>query len=62
MQACQFTADPLAGTFPALLENGVSVGVSKPADLNGIFDLTLLNKVLKAAGGQPATAAGLGTE
>ena len=58
----KFTADPLAGTFPTLLEHGVGVGVSKPADLNGLFDLTLLNKVLKAAGGQPASAAGLGAE
>ncbi|WP_038464912.1 ABC transporter substrate-binding protein [Arthrobacter sp. PAMC 25486] len=58
----KFTSDPLAGTFPQLLENGVSAGVSKPADLNGLFELTLLNKVLKAAGQQPVTAAGLGTE
>ena len=57
-----FTADPLAATFPTLLEHGVSVGVSKPADLKGLFELTLLNKVLKAAGGQPVTAAGLGTQ
>lgn len=57
-----FTSDPLAGTFPQLLDNGVSAGVSKPADLDGLFELTLLNKVLQAAGGQPVTAAGLGTE
>ena len=57
-----FTADPLAATFHTLLEHGVSVGVSKPADLKGLFELTLLNKVLKAAGGQPVTAAGLGTQ
>lgn len=58
----EFTSDPLAATFPTLLENGVSAGVSKPVDLNGLFELTLLNKVLKAAGQQPVTAAGLGTE
>ena len=57
-----FTADPLAATFPTLLDHGVSVGVSKPADLKGLFELTLLNKALKAAGGQPVTAAGLGTQ
>ncbi len=57
-----FTADPLAATFPTLLEHGVSVGVSKPAELTGLFELTLLNKVLKAAGEQPVTAAGLGTQ
>ncbi len=58
----KFTSDPLAATFPTLLEHGVSVGVSKPAELRGLFELTLLNKVLKAAGGQPVTAAGLGTQ
>ena len=58
----KFTSDPLAATFPTLLDHGVSAGVSKPADLNGLFELTLLNKVLKAAGGQAVTAAGLGTE
>lgn len=58
----KFTADPLAGTFPTLLEHGVSVGVSKPAELTVLFELTLLNKVLKAAGEQPVTAAGLGTQ
>lgn len=57
-----FTSDPLSATFPTLLDHGVSAGVSKPADLNGLFDLTLLNKVLKAAGGEPVTAAELGAE
>ncbi|MDO5752573.1 ABC transporter substrate-binding protein [Arthrobacter sp.] len=58
----KFTSDPLAATFPTLLAHGVSAGVSKPADLNGLFDLTLLNNVLKAAGEKPVSAAGLGTE
>ena len=57
-----FTADPLAGTFPTLLEHGVGVGVSKPGDLNGLFELNLLNQILSAAGGDPVPAAGLGTE
>ncbi|MHA7175307.1 ABC transporter substrate-binding protein [Arthrobacter sp. Sr24] len=58
----KFTSDPLAATFPTLLDHGVSAGVSQPADLNGLFELTLLNKVLQAAGGQPVTAAGLGKQ
>ncbi|MGP9501418.1 ABC transporter substrate-binding protein [Specibacter sp. AOP5-B1-6] len=58
----KFTSDPLSATFPTLLDHGVAAGVSKPADLNGLFELTLLNKVLKAAGGQPVTAAGMGAE
>ncbi len=57
-----FTPDPVAATFPTLLQHGVAAGVSKPADLNGLFELTLLNKVLKAAREQPVTAAGLGAE
>lgn len=58
----KFTSDPLAGTFPTLLQHGVDAGVSKAADLGGLFELTLLNKVLKAAGEVPVTAAGLGAE
>lgn len=57
-----FTSDPLAATFPTLLEHGVAAGVSKPAHINGLFALTLLNKALKAAGEQPVTAAGLGAQ
>ncbi|MFQ4148301.1 hypothetical protein AAGW05_06340 [Arthrobacter sp. LAPM80] len=62
MSELKFTSDPLAGTFPTLLDHGVSVGVPKPADLNGLFDRTLLNKVLKTAGGYPVSAAGLGAQ
>ncbi|MBP2413158.1 NitT/TauT family transport system substrate-binding protein [Arthrobacter stackebrandtii] len=62
LEELEFTSDPLAGTFPTLLDHGVESGVSKPADLNGLFDLSLLNKVLQAAGGDTVTAAGLGAE
>ena len=58
----EFTPDPLAATFPTLLQHGASAGVSKPAELNGLFDLALLNKVLRAHGGEPVTAAGLGAQ
>lgn len=58
----EFTSDPLAGTFPTLLQHGVDAGVSKPADLEGLFELTLLNKVLTAAGEETVTAARLGAE
>lgn len=57
-----FSADPLAATFPKLLQHGVAAGVTKQADLSGIFDLEPLNQVLKAAGHKPVSAAGLGTE
>ncbi|GAA4655359.1 ABC transporter substrate-binding protein [Arthrobacter cryoconiti] len=57
-----FSADPLAETFPKLLEHSVDVKVSKPADIAGIFELRPLNRVLLAAGQIPVSAAGLGTE
>lgn len=57
-----FSADPLAATFPKLLEHGVAAGVTKQADITGIFDLKPLNTALKSAGQKPVSAAGLGTE
>lgn len=52
-----FGSDPLASTFPKLLEHGVTAGVTKQADLTGIFELEPLNKVL-AANGKAAVNAG----
>ncbi|WP_427015442.1 ABC transporter substrate-binding protein [Pseudarthrobacter sp. P1] len=57
-----FTADPLASTYKELLDHGVTAGVTKQADINGIFDLAPLNAVLKGAGKSAVPAAGLGTE
>ncbi|MFE4464429.1 ABC transporter substrate-binding protein [Oerskovia sp. NPDC056781] len=57
-----FTTDPLAGTLDTLLEDGVTAGTTTEADLNGIYDLSLLNKVLKEAGQPTVSAAGLGKE
>ena len=57
------TWDPLAGTLNAIAENGVEAGtLAEVPNLDGIYDLTALNKVLVAAGKPPVTAAGLGTE
>jgi NitT/TauT family transport system substrate-binding protein len=57
------TWDPLAGTLNTIAEHGVEAGtLSSAPDLNGIYDLTALNKVLAAAGKPPISAAGLGTE
>lgn len=53
-----FTVDPLAGTYPKLLKDGVEAGTTKQADINGIFDLAALNEVT----GEKASAAGLGKE
>ncbi len=56
----KFTDDPLAGTYRKLLKDGVDAGVTKQADINGIFDLSLLNAVLKDAGMPAVPVAGLG--
>ncbi|MEN2744086.1 ABC transporter substrate-binding protein [Sinomonas halotolerans] len=37
-----FTTDPLPGAFPQLLADGVAAGVTKEADLTGLFDLRWL--------------------
>ncbi|MGY3564562.1 ABC transporter substrate-binding protein [Sinomonas sp. RB5] len=58
-----FTTDPLAGAYPKLLADGVTAGVTKPADLHGLFDLRALNTVLaQSAGRGRASAAGLGQD
>jgi NitT/TauT family transport system substrate-binding protein len=52
------TTDPLAGRFPQLAKDQVTAGVAKTApSVQGFADLTLLNKVLQAAG-KPAVSAG----
>jgi NitT/TauT family transport system substrate-binding protein len=56
----EITNDPLASTLGKLEEDGVKVGVTKHADIRGIYDLTLLNKVLQAAGRPAVDDAGLG--
>ncbi|GAB3567400.1 ABC transporter substrate-binding protein [Arthrobacter alkaliphilus] len=53
-----FTVDPLAGTYKKLLQDGVDAGITKQADINGIFDLRALNSVA----GQKVSAAGLGQD
>jgi NitT/TauT family transport system substrate-binding protein len=57
------TWDPLAGTLNTIAANGVEAGtLTEVPDLNGIYDLTALNKVLVAAGKPPVSASGLGQE
>jgi NitT/TauT family transport system substrate-binding protein len=45
-----FTADPDAASLDADAQNAVSIGLLKPVNLNGIFDLTPLNNLLTQAG------------
>jgi NitT/TauT family transport system substrate-binding protein len=57
------TWDPLASSLNAIAANGVTAGTLATApDLNGIYDLRELNKVLVAAGKPPVSAASLGQE
>ncbi|MEV1078197.1 aliphatic sulfonate ABC transporter substrate-binding protein [Streptomyces sp. NPDC050211] len=56
----QFTDDPLAATLNTEAEHAVKAGLLEKPDLTGIYDLTLLNKVLKAEGESTVDDAGLG--
>lgn len=62
LRELNFSADPLAATFPALLADGVKAGVTKQADISGLFDLGPLNAVLTADGQPAVSASGLGNE
>ncbi|MFN2540357.1 MAG: ABC transporter substrate-binding protein, partial [Mycobacteriales bacterium] len=54
------TVDPIASSLVTSAQHGVQVGVTKRADLKGIYDLTILNKLLTAAGKPVVDDAGLG--
>ncbi|MEV4442874.1 sulfate ABC transporter substrate-binding protein, partial [Streptomyces sp. NPDC049577] len=56
------TDDPLAATLRAQADHAVRAGLLEKPDLTGIYDLTLLNKVLKAEGKPAVDAARLGTQ
>ncbi|MFI9357513.1 aliphatic sulfonate ABC transporter substrate-binding protein [Streptomyces lydicus] len=56
------TDDPLAATLQQEADHAVKAGLLKSPDLKGIYDLTLLNKVLKSEGKQPVDDAGLGSK
>lgn len=56
----ELTPDPQAGTFPRLARDAVTAGVAKQAaNVAGLADFTLLNKVLTAAGRPAVDTAGL---
>ncbi len=57
-----FIDDPLASTLQKEADNAVTAGLLKKPTLNGIYDLTLLNKVLKAKNQAAVADAGLGTK
>ncbi|KOG07146.1 ABC transporter substrate-binding protein, partial [Streptomyces viridochromogenes] len=61
-QSIQVTDDPLAATLNTEAEHAVRAGLLQKPDLTGIYDLTPLNKVLKAEGEPEVDDAGLGVK
>ncbi|MFE2042255.1 aliphatic sulfonate ABC transporter substrate-binding protein [Streptomyces sp. NPDC059477] len=59
-ESIQITNDPLAATLNTQAEHAVQAGLLEAPDLTGIYDLTLLNKVLAAEGEATVEDAGLG--
>lgn len=53
----EFTNDPVASSLRAMAAAAVRLGFLRTADLAGIYDLSLLNRALKAAG-EPGVSAG----
>ncbi|GGS71085.1 lipoprotein [Planobispora rosea] len=45
-----FTNDPIASSLVGSADHAVKVGLLEPVDLNGIYDLKILNEVLAAKG------------
>lgn len=58
----RFTDDPLAATLRAQADHAVRAGLLQQPDLNGVYDLKPLDKVLKAAGKPAVDDAGLGVK
>jgi NitT/TauT family transport system substrate-binding protein len=56
------TNDPVAASLQTSADHAAAAGLIKPAALKGIYDLTLLNEVLSAAGQPAVTDSGLGQE
>jgi NitT/TauT family transport system substrate-binding protein len=61
-KSIRFTDDPLAATLGTEARHAVEAGLLEDPLLKGIYDLTLLNKVLAAEGESTVDDAGLGAE
>ena len=55
------TLDPIASSLAESAKDAQAIGVLKPVELKGIYDLSRLNALLTAAGTPAVTDAGLGT-
>jgi NitT/TauT family transport system substrate-binding protein len=45
-----FTADPIASSLAKSKNDAVAAGLLEPVDLDGIYDLRILNEVLRERG------------
>jgi sulfonate transport system substrate-binding protein len=61
-ESIDVTDDPLAATLGTEADHAVRAGLLSTPDLNGIYDLRLLNNVLKSEGKATVSAAGLGRQ
>ena len=57
-----FSADPHAETFQTLVDHGLEAGTQKKGSIEGLFDLRLLNGLLKDQGAPAVSSDGLGKE
>ena len=56
------TVDPVAASLQRDADNAVAVGLSRPVDLHGIYDLSNLNRILAQRGLPSVSANGLGKD
>lgn len=61
-ESIRFIDDPLASTLNTEAQNAVTAGLLEKPNLKGIYDLTELNKILRAEGQATVDAAGLGKQ
>ncbi|MEU6477600.1 aliphatic sulfonate ABC transporter substrate-binding protein [Streptomyces sp. NPDC047017] len=61
-ESIKITNDPLAATLNTQAAHAVKAGLLKQPRLDGIYDLSLLNKILKAEGEPTVSDAGLGVK
>lgn len=62
LEHVDFTVDPHAETFHALVANGLAAGTQKKGSIDGLFDLRALNAQLSDADVDTVSAAGLGAQ
>lgn len=60
-KSISFTDDPLASTLQTEADHAVKAGLLEKPDLSGIYDLSILNSILKADGKTAISDAGLGS-